>query len=122
VECVTTAMHNGKRQVRPLIDHFERPPEEACPNHMYPIKHKLKDCSMIKNFMTPRSLTRDMEPEEDLGRSNVMPFPGLQMSNLSQGTMTHCGLGPGMQGCKGMSFTIYIYYRYYSSPRMMITN
>jgi hypothetical protein len=29
----------------------------ACPNHAYPIKHNLKDCDMIKNFMTSESLT-----------------------------------------------------------------
>jgi hypothetical protein len=30
---------------------------------------------MMKNFMTSGSLTRGRELEEDLGRSNMMPFP-----------------------------------------------
>jgi hypothetical protein len=32
--CVTTAVHSGKRQARPLTDHFKRLFEEACPNHV----------------------------------------------------------------------------------------
>jgi hypothetical protein len=39
------------------------------------MKHKLKDYGMMKNFIISGFLTRDMEPEEDLGRRYVMPFP-----------------------------------------------
>jgi hypothetical protein len=42
---------SGKRQARPPIDHIESLVEEACPNHAYPIKHKLRDCGIMKNFM-----------------------------------------------------------------------
>lgn len=45
------------------------------PEPHVPVKHKLKDCNMMKNFMTSGSLTRGRELEEDLGRSNTMPFP-----------------------------------------------
>jgi hypothetical protein len=55
--CVATTAHSGKRQARPPTDHFERLLEEACPNHAYPVKHKLKDCNMMKNFMTSGTLT-----------------------------------------------------------------
>jgi hypothetical protein len=58
-----TADPGVKRQARPLADHFERLPVEACLNHMYPIKHKLKDCGMMKNFMTSGSLTKGKEPK-----------------------------------------------------------
>jgi hypothetical protein len=44
--------HSVNRQACPPTTHFERLLEEACPNHVYPIKHKLKDCDMMKNFMT----------------------------------------------------------------------
>jgi hypothetical protein len=37
--------------------HFERLLEEACPNHTYPVKHKLKECDIMKNFMTSGFLT-----------------------------------------------------------------
>jgi hypothetical protein len=46
----------------------------ACQNHAYLIKHKLKDCGMMKNFMTSRSLTRDKELKEDMGKSDSTPF------------------------------------------------
>jgi hypothetical protein len=73
MECVMTVARSGKRQERPLTEHFERLLEGACSNHAYPIKHKLKGCSMMKNFMT--SFTRDREPEEDPDESDAMPFP-----------------------------------------------
>jgi hypothetical protein len=57
MECVANAMCGGKRQASPLTDYFKRLLEEACPNHVYPIKHKLKGYEMMKNFMTSRSLT-----------------------------------------------------------------
>jgi hypothetical protein len=39
------------------MDHFKRLLEEACRKHMYPIRHKLKDCDMMRGFMTSGSLT-----------------------------------------------------------------
>jgi hypothetical protein len=73
---ITTTTCSGKRQAQPPVDHFERLLEEACSNHAYPIKHKLKDCDMMKNFMISGSLTRGMELDEDPGVSDTMPFPG----------------------------------------------
>jgi hypothetical protein len=58
-----------------LTDHFERLLKEVYPNHACPVKHKLKNCNMMKNFMVSRSLTQDMKPEEDLGGRDAMPFP-----------------------------------------------
>jgi hypothetical protein len=75
-ECITAARCSVKRQVWLPTDHFERLLEEACLNHVYPDKHKLKYCSMMKNFMTLGSLTQDKEPEEDTGESGKTPFPG----------------------------------------------
>jgi hypothetical protein len=48
---IVTATCSSKCQARSPIDHFERLLEEACPNHEYPIKNKLKDCGMMKNFL-----------------------------------------------------------------------
>jgi hypothetical protein len=110
-----TAARSGKHQARLPTNYSERLLEEACPNHAYPLKQKLKDCCMMKNFMTSGSLTRDKEPEEDLGRNDVMPFPRKdavmtvyddghpplgrrRMSNLGPGTPTHYGWGPGKIG------------------------
>jgi hypothetical protein len=75
MEHIMTVGRSVKRHARPPTDHFKRLLEEACPNHVYPIKHKLRDYGMMKNFMVSGSLTWDMEPKEDLGGRDVMPFP-----------------------------------------------
>jgi hypothetical protein len=51
-EYVLVTECNFKRQAWQSKDHFVKLLEVACPNHKYPIKHKLKDCTTIKNFMT----------------------------------------------------------------------
>jgi hypothetical protein len=69
---------------------------------------------MIKNFMTLGTLTRGRELEEDLGRSDTMPFPEEdaimmvydgrpplgrhRVSSLSNGTLTRCDWGHGDTG------------------------
>jgi hypothetical protein len=55
--------------------HFEKLLEEACPNHAYPIKHKLKDYYMLKNFMASGTLTRGIELDEVQDGGDAMPFP-----------------------------------------------
>jgi hypothetical protein len=73
---------------------------------VYPIKHKLKDGDMMKNFMTSGCLTRDKEPEGYPGGGGVIPFPREEaimrvydgcpppkrrrISNLGPGTPTRC--------------------------------
>jgi hypothetical protein len=71
VVCITTATSSGKRQARPPMNHSEKLLKEDCPNHSYPIKHKLWDCGMMKNFMASGSITRGMELDE----GDVTPFP-----------------------------------------------
>jgi hypothetical protein len=73
---VVTTAHGDKRQVRLPTYHFRRLPGEACPNHAYPIRHKLKDFNMMKSFMISRSFTRGTELDEDPGGSNTMFFHG----------------------------------------------
>jgi hypothetical protein len=70
-----TATCRSKQHARPPIDHFKRILEVAYPNHAYPVKHKFRDCDMMKNFMISGSLTWGMEPDEDPGGSDTMPFP-----------------------------------------------
>jgi hypothetical protein len=53
---VSTAVRSNRHLVRLATDHFKRLLEEACPNHAYSIKHKLKDCGLMQNFMTSGSL------------------------------------------------------------------
>jgi hypothetical protein len=54
---ISTAMCGDKRPWRPPMDHFKSLLKEACPNHTYPFRHKLKDYGMMRSFMTSRSLT-----------------------------------------------------------------
>jgi hypothetical protein len=76
-----------------------------------PIKHKLKDCSMMMNFMASGSLARGMEVNEVLDEGNTTPFlredavmmiydwcPSLGMrcaSNPSLGTLARYSWGCG---------------------------
>jgi hypothetical protein len=100
-------VHDVKHQVRPPTNHFKRLLKVACLNHAYPIKHMLKDCGIIKNFMTSWSLTGSKEPKGEPGEKDVTPFRGEDavmkvyathtcapgrhhISNLSPRTLTHC--------------------------------
>jgi hypothetical protein len=55
--CIFATTRNGRRSARTPTGYFKRLLEEACPNHAYPVKHKLKDSSMMQTFMTSGSLT-----------------------------------------------------------------
>jgi hypothetical protein len=107
---IMTAARSGKHQAWPPKDHFKRLLKEAYPNHVYHIKHKLKDYDMMKNFMISESLTHGRELKEDPSGSDMMPFPREDVvmtvydappppwrhsvCNLSPGTLTPCGWGP----------------------------
>jgi hypothetical protein len=67
---------SGKHQAWLPTDHFEKPLEETCPNHLYPVKHKLKNCNMMKNIMAPGSLAQGMEVNEVPDEGNTTPFLG----------------------------------------------
>jgi hypothetical protein len=67
---------NFNRQTRQPKDHFEKVVDVTSPNHSYPIKHKLKDCSTMKNFMTLGAFTKGRKLEGDPGRKGTAPIPG----------------------------------------------
>jgi hypothetical protein len=54
---ILTTAHSDKHPVRAPTDHFKRLLEEACPNHAYTARHKLKDCNIMRSFMTSAFLT-----------------------------------------------------------------
>jgi hypothetical protein len=72
---VVVTIGSGKRQAWPPTDHFEKLLEEMYPNHAYPVKYKLRDYDIMKNFMVSGSLTWGMEADEDLDEGGVPPFP-----------------------------------------------
>jgi hypothetical protein len=74
-ELMATAEHDIKRQTWLPADHFEKLLKATCPNHMYPIKHKLKECTMMKNYMTTGTFARSNKPEGDSTGKVATPFP-----------------------------------------------
>jgi hypothetical protein len=91
------------------MNHFEKLLEEMFPTHAYPIKHKLRDYSMMKNFIASRSLTWGMEADEDPDEGDATPFPGedvimmiydehhspgvCHVSDPGPGALAHCSWG-----------------------------
>jgi hypothetical protein len=55
---VTTAESDFKHWVQQPKGHFEKLLEVACLNHAYHVKHKLKDCTMMENFITSGALSK----------------------------------------------------------------
>jgi hypothetical protein len=75
VRCISTVARSDERSVRPPTDHFKRLLKEACPNHAYPVKHRLKDYGMMRSFMTSGSPTLGVELNEGPDGSYTTPFP-----------------------------------------------
>jgi hypothetical protein len=67
--------HDFKRQARQPADHFEKLLEVTYPNHAYPVRHKLKEYSMMKNYMTTGALAKGKKPEDDPRGKAATPFP-----------------------------------------------
>jgi hypothetical protein len=74
-ECVAAAERDFKRQTQQSKDHFEKLLKATCPNHSCLIKHKLKDCTMMKNFITSGAFSRGRKLERDPGGKSVTPIP-----------------------------------------------
>jgi hypothetical protein len=47
---VAIAKHDFKWKTQSPKDHFEKLLEATCPHHQYPVKHNLKDCTMMKKI------------------------------------------------------------------------
>jgi hypothetical protein len=75
-EFMATTEHNFKWRIRLPKDHFEKILEAACPHHPYPIKHKLRDCTMMKRFMTSGAPPGGDEPASNSRGRGTMLVPG----------------------------------------------
>jgi hypothetical protein len=95
-ERATEATGNNTRQSRLPTDHFEKLLEETCPNQAYSIKHKLRDCGLMKNFMNTGSLRRGMEIDEAPTEGDASPFLG------EDAVMTICGRHPSPEKHRGV--------------------
>jgi hypothetical protein len=56
-EHTAAAASNSRHQAQPTKGHFEKLLEETFPYHAYTIKHKLRDCSLMKSFINIGSLS-----------------------------------------------------------------
>jgi hypothetical protein len=74
-ELMATAERDFKCQVWQSVDHFMKLLKATYPNHMYPVKHKLKDYTMMKNYMTTRFFARSKKLEGDSAGKGANPFP-----------------------------------------------
>jgi hypothetical protein len=54
---ISATMHSDRRSAWIHTDYLKGLLEEACPNHTYPVRQKLKDCGMMWTIMTSGSLT-----------------------------------------------------------------
>jgi hypothetical protein len=55
-------------------DHFKKLLKATCPNHMYPGRHKLKEGTMMENYMTTGTFARGKKLKGDPTRKVVVPF------------------------------------------------
>jgi hypothetical protein len=64
-ELIAAAERDFKHQARQPANHFKKLLEATCPNHTYPVRHKLKECTMMNNYMTTGTFARSKKPEGD---------------------------------------------------------
>jgi hypothetical protein len=104
---ISTTTRSGMRLARTPMYYFKRLLEEAYPNHVYPVRHKLKDCGMMWSFMTSRSLAWGIKPDEGPNRSDATPFPEENAIMTVFGRRPPVGrchmssLGPRIPTCSG---------------------
>jgi hypothetical protein len=74
---VTAVERDFRHQTWPPKDYFEKLLEASCPNYSYPFRHKLKDCTMMKNFMTSGAISKGRKPGGgDPGWKGTAPISG----------------------------------------------
>jgi hypothetical protein len=71
---ITAVERDFKGEAREAIDHFKKLLKAIFPNHAYPIRHKLWECTMMKNYMTTWAFTRGKKPEGDSTGKAAAPF------------------------------------------------
>jgi hypothetical protein len=88
-ELIAIAERDFKRQARQSADHLEKLLDATYPNHTYRIRHKLKECTMVKNYMTTWTFGRSKKPEGDWMGKAAAPFPEGKVAMSS-----YCRLPP----------------------------
>jgi hypothetical protein len=75
-EQVVAAERDFKCQAWQPVDHFGNLLEVTFPNRAYPVRHMLKECSMMKNYMTTGALAKGKKPVDDAAGKATAPLPG----------------------------------------------
>jgi hypothetical protein len=64
VERKATRPKRNLPKAGPTKDHFEKLLDAPCPHHEVPIKHALKDCCLIKNYVNDTLKPRAADPQK----------------------------------------------------------
>jgi hypothetical protein len=56
----------------PPKDHYEKLLDASCPHHEVPMKHSLKDCRLIKNYVKDTLKPRAVDPSKKDGHPPTM--------------------------------------------------
>ena len=51
----TADRKGGWKPMEGTLNHFKKMLEGPCPNHAFPVKHPLKDCSLMQKFLSGSS-------------------------------------------------------------------
>jgi hypothetical protein len=119
-ELIVAAEYDFKRQARQHADHFEKLLKATYPNHTYPIRHKLKECTMMNNYMTTGTFARGKKPEGDLMGKAAAPFPKEKaVMSIYDGPTPHesqCKLNLVGRAINIVSLVVLEYLRWSESP------
>jgi hypothetical protein len=63
-ELIATVERDLKCQSQQPADHFEKLLKAIYPNYAYPVRHKLKECTMMNNYMTMEAFTKGKKPKD----------------------------------------------------------
>jgi hypothetical protein len=63
-----------RKQDESLQDDFEKILEATYPNHAYPVRHMLKECTMMKNYVTTGALAKGKNPKDDSSQKVAVTF------------------------------------------------
>ena len=74
--CSWLLLTASQKPTEGTANHFEKSLEGPCPNHAFPVKHLLKDCSLMRRFLSggpnkgehgkgPTPTTDDAEEKDD---------------------------------------------------------
>ena len=77
----TTDRRGCRKPAEGTLNHFEKLLKGPCPNHAFPVKHLLKDCSLMRRFLSGGSNKgehgKDPAPTTDAAEEKDDGFPTL---------------------------------------------